>query len=1477
MLITVVAGIFSAATIWGQTPAAPKVTRDERVQWFNDARFGMMIHWGAYSLAGGVWKGQFEGGYSEWLKFRQIPNVEYDSMIREFNPVGFDAEKWVKIAHDAGMKYIVFTAKHHDGFALYDSKVSTYDIMDMTRFGRDPLAELAAACQRAGLKFGVYYSVDRDWHHPDAACDGRYNQCNFWDYPENKLPGAMERWHNSYFPNYALKQVTELVTRYPIDIVWFDGIGLKTRAEIAQLDSVIHTNRPWCLINSRISNFFNSNDGDYGSKGDNETPGGYQAGGWENPGTLGFSYAYSVKDSFMGPKQAVHNLIEMVSKGGNYLLNVGPDGNGVIIPEAADILGKMGSWVNIYGTSIYGCDGVPVKPPENTRITVKPHQMFVHVLEWTGKEIVLEEIGKFTGKYLSGVNRVYMFTDGQKRQLKFTWNGSRLAIDPASCPLPLSKLNPFAEVIVVSDEPLQACVSPYSGWKYSGSMFILTTPEGADLKVSALEKDFPLLVRLDKASFLFNQAGPEGEDIRFTDAGGNPLAYQLEQWDPAGGSAAIWVKIPEIRGNTRQEIRMYWGLKGAKSESDGSAVFNKSNGYLAVLHMGDALRDETGTLQPVNAGTTLTPGMIGMARHLKEGQGVNCGENITAFPTGSSAFTTEAWFRPEGTDGIIAGFGNEEPRGKVIMQYSNPPMIRLDCYWSGANISSSGNLGRGGWIHSAHTYRYGQSSLYVNGKPDGFSASVKNPLNIKSPAKMFLGGWMNDYWFNGEIDEVRISNVARSADWVRLGYENQKPVQTLVGPIVAPGNEFSVTPAVIGIAEGKSATVAAKAGGALKTYWLIRRGGTETVMAADRTTLTFDAGRVTMDEEAQVVFKAVYADTVKMITIPVRIREAIPEPVVTLKGPAEWNGRDTIRIVPVVSNFGAMKSKGAGQLNFKWSVTGGAVIIDNFSGGGVETFKNVSSTHQDKSSKELVINRSQYTGPISVNLALDNGGTPTKAILPILVKEPASDPWVYRKPGRDEQPEDNQFFARDDKNEGTLFYNGTLKETAESVFLRVYADNQLFEQVERKLLNDRRFSFTVKLKPGLVVYRAVFGIKTGGIETILRNVNNMVCGDAYIIQGQSNAEATGPNAEKDIEPAPPQSNWIRSFGNSWSGSVACGWGNAVRTRVWGQPDFGERHVGAWGMVMAANLVDKYKMPTCLMNGAVGGTRVDAHQRNQKNPNDSTTIYGRLLTRIQAAHLTHGIRGVLWHQGENNSGAASPDGDWDYKKYREYFVTLAAAWKQDFPNIKNYYVYQVWPLPCMMGPTDDQLREEQRRLPELFSNMRVMSTLGIVFPGSGKGMCHFDLEGYRQLAMLMSPLVEHDNYGLVPDRTITAPNLKRAWFTTATHDEIALDFGQPVVWNDEILKNIYLDGRNVISDNISGGGEETFLNVSTTHVVNSSKRDNPVGNVLRMKFSRPVNAHTISYLSGKDWDGSAKNLLFGTNGIAALTFWEVGIE
>ena len=990
---------------------------------------------------------------------------------------------------------------------------------------------------------------------------------------------------------------------------------------------------------------------------------------------------------------------------------------------------------------------------------------------------------------------------------------------------------------------LQTASAQYAGWQHSGSTYLLTTPEGANLPASASEDNFPVLVRLSKDSFNFSQAKANGEDIRFAAGIGKPLAYQIEEWDAAAGTASIWVKIPVIKGNARQEIKLYWGKADAASESNGSAVFGADNGYASVLHMNEALKDEVGTVTPKDAGSIAIAGMIGKGRHFVPGKGIHCGDSITNYPYSDNPFTSETWFRAEAAGAAIFGWGRYATRyngktgdgNEVVIYIGSPPSLT----WAsdgpgGVDAANSPVIGK--WYHVAATYENGTSQIYVNGKLAG-SRYHKAAMSTMNNIGMNIGGLRGSYQFAGDIDEVRVSRVARSADWIKLEYENQNPMQTLVGSLVPPGNTFSVSPAEIKVLEGKSAAVTAQAGGAQKVYWVLKRDGAETVVAVDRYSYTLEAGRVVADTAFVLQFKAVYANETKTRDIPVTIKEAIPEPVFTLRAPAAWNGRDTIEVVPTISNLTAIQAKGAGELKYLWTVSGGAVI-------------------KEMAPDKLVLKRSQCSGKITVRLALNNGGADFAATTSILVTEPKRDPWVQRTPGKDEKPEDNQFYARDDKNEGTLYYNGTLDQAADTVFLKVYADDKVFKTESQKLAADKTYAFTIKLKPGLIRYKVEFGAKAGGTETVSRTVKHLVCGDAYIIQGQSNAEATGPNNGPTVDPSTPIGDWIRSYGNSYNGATSGGWGNAIRTRIWGKPDYGVCQIGAWGMVLASNLVTQYGIPVCIMNGAVGGTRIDQHQRNEANHEDPATIYGRLLTRIEGARLTHGIRGVLWHQGENNQGSSSPTGDYDWKSYQQYFVDLSAAWKQDYPNIQHYYVYQIWPSGCNMGgtPAGDMLLEVQRTLPSLYSNMRIMSTLGIVSGSSGRGLAHFDLEGYAQIAKLTEPLVEQDNYGLIPPQAITAPNLRRAYFTTGARNEIALDFGQPMAWKDECKVWIYLDD---VAAPISAG------RVS--------------GNVITLQLTSPSAAKSIAYLSGKHWDGRHDKLLCGANGIAALAFSAVTIE
>ena len=566
-------------------------------------------------------------------------------------------------------------------------------------------------------------------------------------------------------------------------------------------------------------------------------------------------------------------------------------------------------------------------------------------------------------------------------------------------------------------------------------------------------------------------------------------------------------------------------------------------------------------------------------------------------------------------------------------------------------------------------------------------------------------------------------------------------------------------------------------------------------------------------------------NSTKTYTVTVTVRP-IADPEFTLTAPASWDGRQTITVASNITNAALLQATGGTNVTYTWSAAGVAVIKTTATG-------------------TMTLTRAQGNGPLTVTLVMSNGGWPITHSVTINVQQPASDAWVQRTPAADDKPVDGQFFARDDTGYGRIYYNGTQSGSPTSVFLKVYRTDTgtdvLYASYSQALVGGT-YAFTAPVLGGLYKYRVVYGTTTNGTDTTLATVSNLICGDAYLLNGQSNTVAETPNNGTPPEANYYSSDWIRSYGNSNDGTVTGGWGTALRTRTWGSAGYGMYQIGAWGIDLAKQLLELHNMPICIINGAVGGTRIDQHQRNETNHEDSSTIYGRLLTRVEAAKLTHGIRGVLWHQGEQDQGHEGPfGGDYDYKYYQQNFVNMSAAWKQDYPNIRNYYIYQIWPAACGDTSANDMLRETQRTLPSLYSNMRVMSTIGVE-PGSG---CHFDLDGYQMIAELMRPQVEQDNYGRVPDatETFTAPNLKSAWFTTAANNEIALEFDQDMYWTNDALGLFFLD---------SVGGKVTSGSVS--------------GKVIKLQLAAASTAKAISYVQGLNWDGLQTHLLRSAKGI-----------
>jgi alpha-L-fucosidase len=241
------ASLYAAEDRTGQEPEAG-LTREQRNAWWREARFGMFIHWGLYAIPAGVWKNNVHAeGYSEWIMFAEkIPVKEYELLAERFNPVKFDAKAWVAIAKKAGMKYIVLTTKHHDGFSMFKSGLTSYNVVDATPFKRDVTRELSDACREASIRFGCYYSIDRDWYRP-LGPGNNYKQNNVWDFP-----ASPQADFDRYFAEFAKPQVEELLVGYRPDVLWFDGIDMQSDAQVEVLYRSIRKFRPECVVNGRI-------------------------------------------------------------------------------------------------------------------------------------------------------------------------------------------------------------------------------------------------------------------------------------------------------------------------------------------------------------------------------------------------------------------------------------------------------------------------------------------------------------------------------------------------------------------------------------------------------------------------------------------------------------------------------------------------------------------------------------------------------------------------------------------------------------------------------------------------------------------------------------------------------------------------------------------------------------------------------------------------------------------------------------------------------------------------------------------------------------------------------------------------------------------------------------------------------------------------------------------------------------------------
>ncbi len=347
---------------------------NSKMDWWKEARFGMFIHWGLYSLPAGVWDEKEIPGIGEWIMLRgKIPTSDYQKLAAKFNPIQFNADAWVKLAKDSGMKYIIITSKHHDGFAMFKSK-DAFNIVDATPFNRDPIADLAKACRKYKIKLGLYYSQAQDWNHAGgAAASGGH-----WDSAQN---GSMDK----YIDDVAVPQVKEILSAYNPAIIWWDTPIDMNKNRADRIASVIKS-YPNLITNNRLGG---------GYEGDLETPEQYIPGtgipgkNWESCMTMNNTWGFKSKDNaWKSTVVIIRNLIDIASKGGNYLLNVGPTAEGIIPQPSIERLLEVGKWMQKNGTAIYGTSASPFAYLPWGRCTQKGNLLYLHVFNWPTNGII---------------------------------------------------------------------------------------------------------------------------------------------------------------------------------------------------------------------------------------------------------------------------------------------------------------------------------------------------------------------------------------------------------------------------------------------------------------------------------------------------------------------------------------------------------------------------------------------------------------------------------------------------------------------------------------------------------------------------------------------------------------------------------------------------------------------------------------------------------------------------------------------------------------------------------------------------------------------------------------------------------------------------------------------------------------------------------------------------------------------------------
>ena len=505
LLLLLMLTAFLSQNAFSQISNESEEEKAERLQWWEEAKFGMFIHWGVYAVPAGTYDGKQVDGIGEWIMNRgKIPVAEYKTYAQEFNPVKYDPEAWAKLAKEAGMKYLVITSKHHDGFALFDSKVTDWDVVDATPYGKDLLKPLAEACRKEGIKLGFYYSQAQDWNHPGGAASGGH-----WDKAQE---GSMDE----YLDKIAVPQVKEILENYGgLDILWWDTPTNMTKERAEKFLPIIDK-YPQLITNNRLGG---------GYEGDTETPEqfvpatGFPGRHWEVCMTMNDTWGYkSYDNNWKSTKTLLQTLVDIVSKGGNYLLNVGPTAEGLIPDPSIERLKETGEWMETNGEAIYGTTASPFHYLPWGRGTLKGNKLYLHVFDWP-------ENGKLSLPLLNKVNKAYLLANPGKT-LKVKNSGLNKSIE-----IPDIAPDQFVSVVVLEIE---------------GKAEVLPIPS-AGKKVSASSEQ------------------PNHKAGNLTD--GNPK----NSWQPAENDKDVWIEVDlgekiSIGAVSVVEPWRPWNNKGQKLE-----------------------------------------------------------------------------------------------------------------------------------------------------------------------------------------------------------------------------------------------------------------------------------------------------------------------------------------------------------------------------------------------------------------------------------------------------------------------------------------------------------------------------------------------------------------------------------------------------------------------------------------------------------------------------------------------------------------------------------------------------------------------------------------------------------------------------------------------------------------------------------------------------------------------------------------------